>query len=46
MYAIATNSAATTAMLKAGADYGATGDNAVIVNAADSDIIVARQAAG
>ena len=27
-------------MLKAGADYGATGDNAVIVNAADSDLIV------
>ncbi|MDE6883975.1 MAG: DUF3842 family protein [Lachnospiraceae bacterium] len=40
LYAIGTNSAATTAMLKAGADYGATGDNAVIVNAADSDIIV------
>ncbi len=35
-----TNSAATAAMLKAGADYGATGDNAVIINAADSDIIV------
>ena len=40
LYAIGTNSAATAAMLKAGADYGATGDNAVIVNAADSDIIV------
>ena len=38
--AVGTNSAATTAMLKAGADYGATGDNAVIVNAADSDVIV------
>lgn len=40
LYAIGTNSAATTAMLKAGADYGATGENAVIVNAADSDLIV------
>lgn len=40
LYAIGTNSAATTAMLKAGADYGATGDNALIVNAADSDLIV------
>lgn len=40
LYAIGTNSAATSAMLKAGADYGATGDNAVIVNAADSDIII------
>lgn len=40
LYAIGTNSAATSSMLKAGADYGATGDNAVIVNAADSDIIV------
>ena len=39
LYAIGTNSIATAAMLKAGADYGATGDNAVIVNAADSDII-------
>lgn len=40
LYAIGTNSIATSAMLKAGADYGATGDNAVVVNAADSDIIV------
>lgn len=40
LYAIGTNSIATSAMLKAGADYGATGENAVIVNAADSDIIV------
>ena len=40
IYAIGTNSIATSAMLKAGADYGATGDNAVLVNAADSDIIV------
>lgn len=27
-------------MLKAGADHGATGDNAVMVNTADSDLIV------
>ena len=40
LYAIGTNSIATSAMLKAGADYGATGENAVIVNAADSDIII------
>lgn len=40
LYAIGTNSIATSAMLKAGADYGATGDNAVIVNATDSDLIV------
>lgn len=40
LYAIGTNSIATSAMLKAGADNGATGENAVIVNAADSDIIV------
>ena len=39
LYAIGTNSIATSAMLKAGADSGATGENAVIVNAADSDII-------
>ena len=39
LYAVGTNSIATAEMLKAGADYGATGDNAVIVNAADSDII-------
>ena len=38
--AVGTNSLAASAMLKAGADYGATGDNAVIVNAADSDLIV------
>ena len=27
-------------MLKAGADYGATGENPCVVNAADSDIII------
>lgn len=40
LYAIGTNSIATSAMLKAGADYGATGENAVLVNAADSDIVI------
>ena len=39
--AIGTNAAATAAMLKAGADYGATGENAVRVNAANADVIVA-----
>jgi len=40
IYAIGTNSLATAAMLKAGADYGATGENPCIVNAKDSDIII------
>lgn len=40
IYAIGTNSLATAAMLKAGADYGATGENPCIVNANDSDIII------
>lgn len=40
LYAIGTNSIATSAMLKAGADYGATGENPCIVNAEDSDIII------
>ena len=39
--AIGTNAAATAAMLKAGADQGATGANAVRVNAANADIIIA-----
>ena len=37
--ATGTNVAATTAMLKAGASAGATGDNAIVVNALQSDII-------
>lgn len=40
IYAIGTNSIATSAMMKAGADYGATGENPCIVNAEDSDIII------
>ena len=37
--AVGTNAAATSAMLKAGASGAATGENAVIVNARDADII-------
>ena len=40
LYAIGTNSIATSTMMKAGAAYGATGENPCIVNAADSDIII------
>lgn len=38
--AVGTNSIATSAMLKAGADFGATGENPVVVNCRDADIIV------
>lgn len=38
--AVGTNSAATAAMLKAGADHGATGENPVIVGARKADVIV------
>ena len=38
--AVGTNSLATSAMLKAGADHGATGENAVIVGARKADVIV------
>ena len=37
VYAIGTNTAATTTMLKAGADFGATGENPVIRNVMDAD---------
>ena len=37
--AVGTNSLATSAMMKAGADQGATGENAVRVNAARADVI-------
>ena len=40
LYAIGTNSIATSAMLKAGASYGATGENPVIVNARNADLII------
>ncbi len=38
--AVGTNSAATTAMLKAGADGAATGENAVMVGCRKADVIV------
>lgn len=38
--AIGTNSIATSAMLKAGASGGATGENPVIVNSRDADLII------
>ncbi len=38
--AIGTNSIATAAMIKAGADHGATGENPVVYNCADADVIV------
>ncbi len=38
--AVGTNSVATTAMLKAGADHAATGENAVIVGCRKADIII------
>jgi DNA helicase TIP49 (TBP-interacting protein) len=37
--ALGTNALATSVMLKAGADDGATGENAIVVNAAKADII-------
>ncbi|NLI61124.1 MAG: DUF3842 family protein [Clostridiales bacterium] len=38
--AIGTNSIATSAMLRAGADFGATGENPILYNCADADIII------
>jgi len=38
--AVGTNAAATAAMLKAGANIGATGENAVIFNCRNADIII------
>lgn len=38
--AVGTNSAATSAMIKAGADNAATGENAVIVNSKKADVII------
>ena len=40
IYAIGTNSIATSAMMKAGADFGATGENSVKVICRDADYIV------
>lgn len=39
LLAVGTNSIATTAMLKAGANRGATGENAVVVNCRQADVI-------
>jgi hypothetical protein len=39
IYAIGTNSIATAAMLKSGADFGASGENPVVVNCRDADVI-------
>lgn len=40
IFALGTNSIATSAMMKAGADHGATGENPVTVNCRDADVIV------
>lgn len=40
LIAVGTNSAATTAMIKSGADHAATGENPVVVNAMKADYIV------
>lgn len=40
LLAIGTNSIATAAMLRAGADHGATGENPVLVNARDAAFII------
>jgi len=40
LFAIGTNSIATAAMLKAGADYGATGENPAVVACRDADVII------
>ena len=40
IYAIGTNSIATATMLKAGADHGATGENPVVRNVVNADLII------
>lgn len=40
IFAVGTNGIATAAMMKAGAHFGATGENPVIVNCRDADCIV------
>ena len=40
LLAVGTNSIATSAMLKAGADAGATGENPVVVACRDADVII------
>ena len=45
LYAVGTNVLATSAMLKAGADNGATGENPVKVLSSDADVIIGLIAA-
>ena len=40
IYALGTNSIATATMLKAGADYGATGENPVVRGVEDADVVL------
>lgn len=40
IYGIGTNTMATSAMLKGGAQFGATGENAVIVACRDADVVM------
>lgn len=40
IYAIGTNTAATAAMMKGGADFGATGENSVLTACRDADFIL------
>ncbi|MDO4288766.1 MAG: DUF3842 family protein [Eubacterium sp.] len=40
VYALGTNALATAAMLKKGANKGATGENAIVVNAGKADVII------
>lgn len=40
LFALGTNSLATSGMLRAGADEGATGENAIVYNAARVDLII------
>ncbi len=40
LLAVGTNSLATAAMLRAGADYGATGENPIVYNCKDADLII------
>lgn len=40
LLALGTNSHATSAMMKAGADAGATGENAIVVNVGKADVIL------
>ena len=44
LIAVGTNSIATSAMLKAGADHGTTGENSVVVCASRADVIIAPMA--